>query len=87
MFHNLQLDHLWHHGSKGPDNPTRQLLPIMSTKCCSGAGQEGKTKEVKDRKVKTIVCDKVVCERWCVKVVCERERVTKLVCDKVVCER
>ena len=26
------------------------------------------------------VCDKAVCERWCVcvKVVCERERVTKL---------
>ena len=29
---------------------------------------------------KDVVCDKVVCERWCVcvKVVCERERVTKL---------
>ena len=24
------------------------------------------------------VCDQIVCERWCVKVVCERERVTKL---------
>ena len=24
---------------KGPDNPTRQLLPIISTKCCSGDGE------------------------------------------------
>jgi hypothetical protein len=36
-------------------------------KCCSGTGKEGKTKEVvKDPEVKTIVWDKVVCERWCV---------------------
>ena len=61
---------------KGPNNPTCQLLPIMSNKCCSGTGKEGKTKEVvKDREVKTVVwgqklyvkddvCDK---ERWCVK--------------------
>ena len=53
---------------KGPDNPTCQLLSIMSNKCCSGTGKEGKTKEVvKDQDVKTVVCDKVVCERWCVK--------------------
>ena len=39
----------------------------MSNKCCSGTGEEGKTKEVvKDREVKTVVWDKVVCERWCV---------------------
>jgi len=39
----------------------------MSSKCCSGTGKEGKTKEVvKDREVKTVVWDKVVCERWCV---------------------
>ena len=42
----------------------------MSNKCCSGtggAGKEGKTKEVvKDREVKTVVWDKVVCERPCV---------------------
>ena len=53
-------------------------------------GKEGKTKEVvKDRGVKTVVGDKVVCERWCVAKkdgVC----VTKLcvkdgVCVKVVC--
>jgi hypothetical protein len=39
---------------KGPDNPTRQLLPIITTKCCSGDGDgEGKTKEVvEDREVK-----------------------------------
>ena len=36
---------------QGPDNPTSQLLPIMSFKGCSG-GKEGKTKEVvKDREV------------------------------------
>ena len=29
---------------KGPDNPTRQLLPIMSTKCCSGDGERMKDK-------------------------------------------
>ena len=50
---------------RGPDNPTSQLLPKMSNKCCSGdgTGKEGKTKEhVKEE----VVCDKVVCERWCV---------------------
>ena len=31
---------------KGPDNPTSQLLPIMSFKSSSGDGKEGKTKEV-----------------------------------------
>ena len=51
----------------GMDKPTCQLLPIMSNKCCSGTEKEGKTKEVvKDREVKTVVCDKVVCERLCV---------------------
>ena len=44
-----------------------------------------------------MVCDKVVCERWCVtkwvcdKVVCERWFVTKLwvakLCVKVICQR
>jgi len=44
---------------KGPDNPTCQLLPIMSNKCCSGTGKEGKTKEVvTDGEVKTVVWDK-----------------------------
>jgi len=29
---------------KGPDNPTSQLLPIMSNKCCSGDGEGRKDK-------------------------------------------
>ena len=29
---------------KGPDNPRRQLLPIMSTTCCSGDGEGRKDK-------------------------------------------
>ena len=29
-----------------------------------------------------MVCDKTVCERWCVK-----DCVSKMVCDKAVCER
>ena len=29
---------------KGPDNPTRQLLPIVSTKCCSGDEERRKDK-------------------------------------------
>ena len=29
---------------KGPDNPTRQLLSIISTKCCSGDGEGRKDK-------------------------------------------
>ena len=34
---------------------------------------------MEDREVKqSCVCDKVVCERWCVTKLCERERVTKL---------
>ena len=42
---------------KGPDNPTSQLLPKMSSKCCSGTGKEGKTKEVlKDQQVKKKLC-------------------------------
>ena len=29
---------------KGPDDPTRQLLPTMNTKCCSGDGERRKDK-------------------------------------------
>ena len=29
---------------KGPENPKRQLLPIMSTKCCSGDEERRKDK-------------------------------------------
>ena len=42
----------------------------------AGTGKEGKTKEVvKDRKVKTVVCDKVVCERWCATKLCVKDSV------------
>ena len=47
-----------------------------------------------------MVCDKVVCERWCgerwsltacerwcVTKLCVKDGVSKMVCDKVVCER
>ena len=54
----------WRCKNSGPDNPTSQLLPIMSNKCCSGTGKEGKTKEVvKDREVKNRLC----VTKWCVK--------------------
>ena len=46
---------------KGPDNPTSQLLPIMSTKCCSG-GEEGR----KDKGGGGGCGDKVAYESWCV---------------------
>ena len=74
------------HRVKGPDNPTWQSLPIMSTKCCSGDGEGRKDKGggggprsktklcvtklyVKDgvwQRKMVCVCDKVVCESWCV---------------------
>ena len=43
---------------KGADNPTSQLLPIMSKKCCSGDGEGRKDKGGGGGKM---VCDKVVC--------------------------
>ena len=53
---------------KGPDNPTSQFLPIMRNKSCSGAGKEGKTKEVvEDREVKQIVCEELCVIKLCVK--------------------
>ena len=46
---------------------------------------------VKDRKVKTVVCDKVECEIWCVTkkdgVCVTKQCVKDGVCVKVVCER
>ena len=45
---------------KGPHNPTSQLLPIMSTKCCSGSGEGRKDKGGGGEKM---VCDKVVCDK------------------------
>ena len=46
------------HYIKGPDNPTSQLLPIMSKKCCCGDGEGRKDK---GRGGGKMVCDKVVC--------------------------
>ena len=43
---------------KGPDNPTSQLLPTMSKKCCCGGGEGRKDK---GRGGGKMVCDKVVC--------------------------
>ena len=40
---------------------------MSARKVVAGTEKEGKAKEVvKDRKVKTVVCGKVECERWCV---------------------
>ena len=49
---------------KGPDNPTSQLRPIISKKCCSGDGDGRKDKGGGGGKM---VCDKAVCvcQRWC----------------------
>ena len=70
----VQCHRIKHPKIKGPDNPTRQLLPIMSTTCCSGDRERRKDKVACDKVVyerwsvtkKDGVCDKVVCERWCV---------------------
>ena len=43
---------------KGPDNPTSQLLPILSKKYCCGDGEGRKDK---GRGGGKMVCDKVVC--------------------------
>ena len=43
---------------KGPDNPTSQLLPIMSNACCS---RDGEGRKDKGRGGEKMVCDKVVC--------------------------
>ena len=59
----------------------------MSKKCCSGTGKEGKTKEVvEDREAKKGLCDKVVCERWCVCVtkLCVKDGVCACVCESCV---
>ena len=86
---------------KGPDNPTRQLLWIKSTKCCSGDGEGRKDKGGGGGpRSKTKLCvtklyvkagvwlRKIVCvTKWCVQDgVCE-SCVWKRACDKVVWER
>ena len=60
---------------KGPDNPTSQLLPIMSSKCCSGDGEGRKDKGGGGGKM---VCDKVVC----VKDGVVKDGVSKMVCER-----
>ena len=45
---------------KGPDNPTSQLLPIMSFKGCSGVG-EGRKDKGGGEKLCVKVCEKIVC--------------------------
>ena len=78
--------------NKGPDNPARQLLPIMSTKCCSGDGAGRKDKgggggsrsKTKLCVTKLYVKDGV----WQRKMVCVCEScVCKRACNKVLCER
>ena len=65
---------------KGPDKPTSQLLPIITSKQGLSTEKGGKTKEVvEDRSFQTVVCERVVYE--CERVVCER-----VVCEKVVKE-
>ena len=49
---------------KGPDNPTSQLLPIMSFKGCSGVGEGRKDKGGGDR-LCVKVCEKIVCMYVC----------------------
>ena len=62
------------HRVKGPDNPTWQSLPIMSTKCCSGDGEERKDKGGGGGpRSKTKLC-------VCVTKLCVKDGV----CDKVV---
>ena len=77
---------------QGPDNPTRQLLPIISTKCCSGDG-EGRNDNGGGggSRSKTKLCVtklSVKAGAWRRKMVCVWQRcVWKMVCVKVVCER
>ena len=79
---------------KGPDNPTRQLLPIMSTKYCSwdGEGRKDKGGGGGSRR-KTKLCVTKLCVKdgvrqrktVCVTKLCVKDGVC--VCVKVVCER
>jgi hypothetical protein len=49
---------------KGPDNPTSQLLPILSFKGCSGDGEGRKDKGGGER-LCVKVCEKIVCMYVC----------------------
>ena len=51
---------------KGPDNPTSQLLPIMSFKSSSGDGEGRKDKGGGERLCVCVkVCEKIVCMYVC----------------------
>ena len=76
---------------KGPDDPTRQLLPIRKDKG-GGGGPRSKTKlcvtklYVKDGVwQRQMVC--VCVTKLCVTKLCVKDGVSKMVGDKVVCER
>ena len=64
---------------KGPDNPTRQLLPIRKDKGGGGGGPRSKTKLCVTKLYVNVVCDK---DRWCV---CVRVCVCVCVCVKKLC--
>ena len=73
---------------KGPDNPTSQLLPILSFKGCSGDGEGRKDKGGGER-LCVKVCEKIVCMYVCMYVrtyVCMCMCVTKLRVKDGVCE-
>ena len=86
---------------KGPDNPTRQHLPIMRTKCCSGDGERRKDKGCGGGPTsKTKLCVTKLYAKdgvWRRKMVCVTKRcgkdgvcescVWKRAFDKVLCER
>ena len=50
---------------KGPDNPTSQLLPILSFKSSSGDGEGRKDKGGGER-LCVKVCEKIVCMYVCI---------------------
>ena len=77
---------------KGPDNPTSQLLPILSFKGCSGDGEGRKDKGGGER-LCVKVCEKIVCiyvrtyvRTYCM-YVCMHACMYVCMCDKVGCER
>ena len=78
---------------KGPDNPTSQLLPILSFKGCRGDGEGRKDKGGGER-LCVKVCEKIVCIYVCMYVctyvrtyVCMYVCVWKMVCVKVTWAR
>jgi len=79
-FHKIGADII-----KGPDNPTSQLLPIMSNKCCSGDGEGRKDKGGGGGSRSK----KVVCEELCVTKLYVKDGVAKKdgACDSCVRKR